>query len=278
MRVHHLNCATMCPFSARLINGEGGVLAPGRLVAHCLLIESDAGLVLVDTGIGLDDLAAPRTRLGAPFLAMVRPTLSADETAARQVERLGFRREDVRHIVVTHLDLDHAGGLPDFPAAEVHVLEDEHRAAMRRATLGERMRYVSAQWAHQPRWTVHPRTGGDRWMGFESVRALGGGVEPEVLLVPLTGHTRGHCGVAVRRGDGWLLHCGDAYFFRDETDPVRPRCTPGLELFQRLVAVDGRQRRANQRRLVELRRDHGGEVRLFCAHDATEFEQLRAGA
>ena len=36
----------------------------------------------------------------------------------------GFRREDVRHILVTHLDFDHAGGLPDFPDAVVHVQRD----------------------------------------------------------------------------------------------------------------------------------------------------------
>ncbi|MFD0510570.1 MBL fold metallo-hydrolase [Streptomyces aureus] len=30
---------------------------------------------------------------------------------------LGYAVDDVRHIVLTHLDLDHAGGLPDFPRA-----------------------------------------------------------------------------------------------------------------------------------------------------------------
>ncbi len=29
-------------------------------------------------------------------------------------------------------------------------------------------------------------------------------------LVPLFGHTRGHCGVAVRTEQGWLFHAGDA--------------------------------------------------------------------
>jgi hypothetical protein len=29
-------------------------------------------------------------------------------------------------------------------------------------------------------------------------------------LVPLFGHTRGHCGVAIRNGSGWLFHVGDA--------------------------------------------------------------------
>jgi glyoxylase-like metal-dependent hydrolase (beta-lactamase superfamily II) len=36
-----------------------------------------------------------------------------------QVQRLGFDPRDVRHIVLTHLDFDHAGGLDDFPHATV---------------------------------------------------------------------------------------------------------------------------------------------------------------
>jgi hypothetical protein len=57
MRVHHLDCCTMCPRGQSAINGEGSLFARARLVSHCLLIETDAhGLVLVDTGIGVDDV------------------------------------------------------------------------------------------------------------------------------------------------------------------------------------------------------------------------------
>ncbi|HXO66489.1 MAG TPA: MBL fold metallo-hydrolase [Candidatus Dormibacteraeota bacterium] len=273
MRVHHLNCGTMCPFSALFINGEGGFLAPARMVCHCLLVESEDGLVLVDTGIGLVDIAAPRRVLGPVFVGVVRPRLDPNETAVRQVERLGFRIDDVRHIVMTHLDPDHTGGLPDFPGARVHVLDGEHEAAMRRSTMTERSRYVTAHWAHQPDWAVHS-VGGERWMGFESVHALGGDVEPEVLLVPLVGHTSGHCGVAVRTGDGWLLHCGDAYFFRDEIAP-EPRCPPGLKAFQQMTVTDRASRRHNQERLRELKRTKAAEVQLFCSHDGVELDRLQ---
>ncbi len=37
------------------------------------------------------------------------------------MKRLGYSINDVRHIILTHLDLDHAGGLHDFPNAAVHV-------------------------------------------------------------------------------------------------------------------------------------------------------------
>ena len=64
MKVHHLNCCSMRPYNERLIHGFGSWIASGRMVAHCLLIETNDGLVLVDSGLGLDDLADPARRLG----------------------------------------------------------------------------------------------------------------------------------------------------------------------------------------------------------------------
>ena len=110
----------MCPWGQRYINGEGGLLASARLVCHVLLIEGADGLVLVDTGFGSDDVRNPR-QISVPFTAMMRPRLEVGETAVSQVRARGFDPADVRHIVLTHLDVDHAGGLPDFPQAKVHV-------------------------------------------------------------------------------------------------------------------------------------------------------------
>lgn len=44
-----------------------------------------------------------------------------------------------------------------------------------------------------------------------------------VFLVPLEGHSRGHCGVAVKIKDGWLFHCGDAYVRDMQIDSEKPR-------------------------------------------------------
>ena len=97
-----------------------------------------------------------------------------------------------------------------------------------------------------------------------------------ILLVPLTGHTRGHAGVAVRADGGWLLHAGDAYFFHGEMDPAGYRCPPGLRLYQRMMEVDRRARLANQERLRGLVKERAGQVRILCAHDAVEFERWAA--
>ena len=220
MRIHHLNCGTLCPRGARLINGKGGLLEPGRSICHCLLIETDNGLVLLDTGFGAEDVRNPK-QLG-PVFALMNPQTTIEETALEQVKSLGFDPADVRQIVTTHLDPDHSGGLPDFPQAEVHVFGRELDAALN-PSLRDRPRYLGVHWKHHPRWVRHD-VEGDEWFGFEGVKILPD-LGTEVLLVPLIGHTLGHTGVAIRTGDSWLLHCGDAYFHHNEiaTPPSCPR-------------------------------------------------------
>ncbi|OIK25501.1 MBL fold metallo-hydrolase [Streptomyces malaysiense] len=83
-----------------------------RAVAcHCLLIETDSdGLVLVDTGLGTADLQHPDQSLGAAWVAYAQPELNPEESALRQIVRLGYAPQDVRHIVLTHLHRDHTTG------------------------------------------------------------------------------------------------------------------------------------------------------------------------
>ena len=274
MRVHHLNCVSTCPLGGKLMDGRTpSILRRGHLACHCLLVETDSSLVLIDTGLGLRDVAEPKRRLSWFFLALVSPDFRAEMTAVRQIERLGFDPRDVQHIVLTHLDFDHAGGLDDFPDATVHMLASERDAALARTTWLDRQRFRPQQWSSRERWRVYQAGDGEAWLGFDRVQALDG-LPPEIVLVPLIGHTFGHAGVAVQRDDRWLLQAGDAYFYYAEMDRERPRCTPGLRFYQWMMEKDRRARLWNQQRLRELRSEHASEVEVFCAHDLTEFERL----
>jgi len=258
VKIHHLNCGSMCPHGRRLMQGEGRWFEPAQIVCHCWLIEGGDGLTLVDTGLGT---AQVHGMVHGHLKALMRPRLSLAETALAQIQSKGFSALDVRHIVLTHLDFDHAGALADFPEATVHIHTPELDAARQPATLIEKQRYEARLWAHGPRWQTH-RTDGERWNGFDAVRAVGGS-DDEILLVPLQGHTRGHTGVAVKNGSGWRLHCGDAYFFHTEVHGDR-YCPPGLNIFQSLLAVDNAARKSNQRRLAALNVHDG--ITLNSAH------------
>jgi glyoxylase-like metal-dependent hydrolase (beta-lactamase superfamily II) len=99
------------------------------------------------------------------------------------------------------------------------------------------------------------------------------GIDRTILLVPLLGHTQGHCGIAVQDGDGWLLHVGDLYFDRRSLQGQAPTL---MQLSERLMAHDNAQRLANVARVEQLRRDQGRFIDIFCAHDPLELAQMQA--
>ncbi len=268
MRIHHFNSGSMRTIEPTY---DGPPAAP--VVGPTLLIETDrSGLVLVESGLGLDDVLRPGDTLDPAWVEFAGPALDPDETAVRRVSALGHDPADVRHVVLTHLDVDHAGGLPDFPGATVHVMADELRAARAEAP----GRYRPAHWAHGPRWAAYPADAGEDWFGLPGAHALDG-LPPEFLLVPLGGHTAGHAGVAVRNGDRWLLHAGDAYFYHRELDADAPHGHPLLDIIQINGQVDGEQRLSSQEALRSLLREHGGDVDVICAHDPWELQRCQEG-
>jgi glyoxylase-like metal-dependent hydrolase (beta-lactamase superfamily II) len=277
-RIHSLNCGSLCPPCRAAVNGRGSLWEAGSLICHCLLLETDSsGLVLIDSGLGLTDIKDPLSRLGRSFLASSSPLLRESETAIRQVERLGYQARDVRHILLTHLDLDHAGGLGDFPEATVHLLHNEKQAAETASDSLSKSRYRPAQWAHVRRWETYSPMQGAAWRGLQGVQPLNG-LGDDIKIVPLTGHTLGHSGYAIEQGSRTLLHCGDAYFHRGSIQGAASGSNApwGLRIFQNLVAMDRARMHRTQTELRSLLTQEPklNDIDLICAHDPEERETL----
>lgn len=270
-RIHHLNCGAMQPYGGSLFDGRTPGLGPAELSCHCLLLETAAGLVLVDTGTVSADAADAASRHSAMFRTVDRIRLDSAEAAVSQIRALGYDSSDVTHIVMTHLDFDHAAGLVDFPNATIHLSAVEAKAARHPIGPKNRERYRRAQFgASEPRWRTYSDFAGD-WFGLPSTTLDG---IPGVMLVSLPGHTPGHCGVAVEDGDSWLLHAADAIFNHRELDNS-PRMPTAARAYQWFMQTSQMQRRQSLMQLRRLARDHAHDVRIICTHDPSLLASAR---
>ena len=149
---------------------------------NCLLIETPAGRVLVETGIGerVDEKTREMRGYEGPAIA---PAL----------EEAGFALDSVDVVAMSHLHFDHAGGLlradgsRAFPRASIVAQRAEWEVA-----LGDNPRLVASY--VQPELTLVRDWGAEGWAEGERE------VLPGVSVVPTGGHSTGHQAVVVRGG------------------------------------------------------------------------------
>jgi glyoxylase-like metal-dependent hydrolase (beta-lactamase superfamily II) len=236
--------------------------ATHTMPCHCVIFQIGERFILLDSGFGTREMPEPNSLLGDDALFKLGHLIDPRFTAYERLKSRGIRAEQVTDIILTHMDNDHVGGVHDFPDAIVHISSEELKAYDSARPRGP---YKPYQISHDTKFKTYERTD-ERWFDLE-VRSLQLPGTLEAKLVPLPGHTFGHCGVAYREGERWSLHAGDAYFDSKinfvEDAPALP-----IEIaFQ----SDANDRQASLRKLQMLRAVHGDEVKLFCTHDQQEF-------
>ena len=248
-KIHHINCGAL--------RGFPNDPAP-RSIVHCLLLEQGDRLILIDSGFGLEEMRHSFEMLGKEAVEFWGIEGDEKYTAASEAKRLGLNPESVTDIVLTHADVDHAGGLADFPDATIHVSDEEHHAVV-----SGNPRYVARQFSHGPKFQTYSQSS-TVWNGLEA-RELNLGTDARILFIPLFGHTVGHCGVAIGDETGWLLHAGDSYYRRVEVDnPAHPIAS----MAERFAADN----LARLEALLMLRQLAAKEdLEFFSAHDYGEY-------
>ena len=251
----------MCPWVAKLLPWA----LPKTFCCHCFLIETEDRLILVDTGVSTLDCAQP-SRLGFTH-KLFQFQLNPHETALHHLETLGYRRDDLTDIVLTHLDSDHASGLCDFPNARVHVAIHSLEDARSRRSIHHWLRYRPHYLHDEIDWSLIDLDRGEQWMTFDRVQESPFG--PDFLFVDLPGHTPGHLGVAVKSKEGWLLHAGDAYYHQSVL-------TKGRNDFRLLSFFEGRahMNRSQAKETLQRIQALSDEVSVVCSHDAAFFPEL----
>jgi N-acyl homoserine lactone hydrolase len=222
-------------------NEASGTPAPGYL------IQTDDGTnILVDTGYSRETLGAYK----APDYQGMR--VDDEDYVTNKLAALGLRPADIRYLVCTHLDPDHAGGHNEFPDAELVIQREQYEAAQAE---------------------VHPRFGMTRpyWDDPKlHYRLVDGDTElvPGVELIASGGHVPGHQSVLVTLPQtGPVLLAIDAMTrdiagYTPETRPIGP------------FDMDEAGVRASTAKLLDLAVRRGVTLIVF-GHDAEQWKNLR---
>lgn len=247
LEVYHLNCVK--------------IVSPinNNVCGHCLLIRENDKLILIDTGIGLLDTENPTERIGQQLIDIVGYHFDKNQTAVKQIEKLGLNPKKVTECIISHLDNDHIGGLADFPNATVHVGIEEFENYN-----SENPRYLRTPLSHNPTIKTYKKTIFN-WFGFEA-RKINVDIKTEIFLIPLFGHTLGHCGIALKTGSKWLFYIADAYYMRVE---LNDNNHPVNELAK--VRADDNDLRINTLDKIRKLVNEHPEIEVFSYHDIEEF-------
>lgn len=104
------------PAASMVVGAEGDVTFP----LPSFVIEHEQGLIMFDTGFAPLACEDPRAYFG-PFYDVYNPIASPEMRIDRQLAQLGFRTDDVTHVILSHSHSDHSGGLTMFPHAKFYA-------------------------------------------------------------------------------------------------------------------------------------------------------------
>lgn len=175
-----------------------------RVPVTSYLIEHPRGLLLVDTGWDVAIRTDARRYEGFANYFASPGELPAGQAVTEHLARLGYAPSDLDLCFLTHMDIDHAGGL--------RLVADARRIATNRAewqaAQGHHPRYRKALWRDV---TVEPldlEPTGRGPVGM-SLDLFG---DKSIELVALPGHSAGMTGVVVRSGEKFVVIAGDGAY------------------------------------------------------------------
>ena len=213
------------PGGARLVaaaltrSGSVTVPCPAYLVHH-----PSAGPFLVDTGLHPSVAAKPTANMGGVIARFGRLRLGQGEDLPTQLRSRGIDAKAIRLVVMTHLHVDHASGMSEFPGATFVVAEEEWIDA----TTGSRpllrgYRPSHFNYAFDYRTLSYDGEHISSYSTFGRTFDLFGDGSVRLAFTP--GHTAGHQAVICRLAEHDLVIAGDAiYTLRqlDDDDALPP--------------------------------------------------------
>jgi N-acyl homoserine lactone hydrolase len=175
------------------------------LPVNAYAIEHRDGVILVDTGVSTHVKRLPRWH---PYFRLcVRFDIEPEQEAGPQLKALGIAATDVRRVVLTHLHIDHDGGLGHFPSSEILVSPGELQRA--KGAAGRLRGYLPQRWpkAFDPKPLILDEGAYGPFARSKRLTADGA-----IVAVATPGHTGDHLSIVVEDHDKTIFIAGDASY------------------------------------------------------------------
>jgi N-acyl homoserine lactone hydrolase len=222
--------------------------SPVTIPVPTYLIEHERGLVLFDTGCNPRAATDPEGVYG-PLAAATNFKMAPEHTVDAQIRALGYRLEDVKIVIPSHLHFDHAGGLYLFPHARFYTMYGELQGAYWPPPNARGFFLVE---------DYLPTRNFD-WFELPDDHDLFG--DGSLILLKTPGHTMGGCSLLVRLRHQTVILAGDAAHLREGIEVVNPMP----------FNVDTRQAALSIYKLRALRDSLG--ARIWISHDPEDWAE-----
>ncbi|HBN07327.1 MAG TPA: hypothetical protein DD435_01335 [Cyanobacteria bacterium UBA8530] len=196
--------------SCLVIDGGGGKKID--LPNLAFLIDHPKGLTLIDAGYGSRFGEIKKSFPSSLFYSFIRVD-TGRECLRGNLKKMGIAPESIKHLILTHLHLDHAGGAIDFPNAEVIVgktewEENNHLPGFIRESIAKRLKIVDL-------------AKGKKYFSFDKSVDLFG--DDSLVMVSTPGHTPGHSSLFLKFDSGkrFLLAGDVAWIAENYLRPAR---------------------------------------------------------
>jgi len=187
------------------------VPVPAYLVEH-----PRVGKILIDTGFHPSVAVKPQENLGRLALFTFKDLeMKAEQALPAQLRQRGIEPSEVKVVLMTHLHIDHASAISEFPGATFVVSAAEWAAA---TSQGQFHGYARRQFDHgfEYRLLDFEGSGAESFAGFARSFDLFGDGSVRTVYTP--GHTLGHMSVLLRTARGEVLVAADAIYLRRTLD------------------------------------------------------------
>ncbi|MGK2932424.1 MAG: N-acyl homoserine lactonase family protein [Solirubrobacterales bacterium] len=203
--------------SFKVLRASRGENTPVPIPAF-LIRHPSYGPILVDTGLHPSIASDPVQNLGRFSTRLMKPQMNHGQDVSSQLRAKGVDPGSIRLVIMTHLHIDHASGIADFPDATFIVTANEWEAA----TSGV---FAFTKGYHRPQfdYAFDFRTvsyDGDSVNSYASFgRTIDLFGDGSIRLASTPGHTAGHQSVIVRLKNDDLVIGGDAFYLEKQLEP-----------------------------------------------------------